>query len=52
MDVVYGMDEVTLFDSLFTYLQEIEVFPLFDHLDPHTQQRNNVSFIQLVLVSF
>jgi hypothetical protein len=52
MDVVYGMDEATLFDSLFTYLQEIEVFPLFDHLDPHTQQRNNVSFIQLVPVSF
>jgi len=50
MDVVYAMDEATLFDSFFTYLQEIEVFPLFDHLDPHQQQRNNVSFIQLVLV--
>ena len=50
MDVVYAMDEATLFDSFFTYLQEIEVFPLFDHLDPHQQQRKNVSFIQLVLV--
>ncbi|MBW1690699.1 MAG: hypothetical protein JRJ70_08115, partial [Deltaproteobacteria bacterium] len=34
MDVVYAMDEATLFDSFFTYLQEIEVFPLLDHLDP------------------
>jgi len=50
MDVVYAMDEATLFDSFFTYLQEIEIFPLFDHLDPHQQQRNNVSFIQMVLV--
>jgi hypothetical protein len=50
MDVVYAMDEATLFDSFFTYLQEIEVFPFLDHLDPHTQQRKNVSFIQLVLV--
>jgi len=50
MDVVYAMDEATLFDSFFTYLQEIEVFPLLDHLDPHKQKRRNVSFIQLVLV--
>jgi hypothetical protein len=50
MDVVYAMDEATLFDSFFTYLQEIEVFPLLEHLDPHNQQRRNVSFIQLVLV--
>ena len=27
MDVVYAMDEATLFDSFFNYLQEIEVFP-------------------------
>jgi len=50
MDVVYAMDEATLFDSFFTYLQEIEVFPLLDHLDPQKQQRKNVLFIQLVLV--
>jgi hypothetical protein len=50
MDVVYAMDEATLFDSFFTYLQEIEVFDLLEHLDPHKQQRKNVSFIQLVLV--
>jgi hypothetical protein len=50
MDVVYAMDEATLFDSFFTYLQEIEVFPFLDHLDPHKQQRKNVSFIQLALV--
>ena len=50
MDVVYAMDEATLFDSFFTYLQEIEVFPLVEHLDPHNQQRRNVSFIQLVPV--
>ena len=39
MDVIYVMDEATLFDSFFTYLQEIEVFPLLDHLDPHKQQK-------------
>jgi len=50
MDVVYAMDEATLFDSFFNYLQEIEVFPFLDHLDPQKQQRKNVSFIQLVLV--
>jgi hypothetical protein len=50
MDVVYAMDEATLFDSFFTYLQEIEVFPLLDNLDPHKQKRRNVSFIQLVLI--
>jgi hypothetical protein len=50
MDVVYAMDEATLFDSFFTYLQGIEVFPLLDNLDPQKQKRTNVSFIQLVLV--
>ena len=50
MDVVYAMDEATLFDSFFTYLQEIEVFALLEQLDPHKQQRKNVSFIQLVLI--
>ena len=34
MDVVYAMDEATLFDSSFNYLQEIEVFPHLQHLDP------------------
>jgi hypothetical protein len=50
MDVVYAMDEATLFDSFFTYLQEIDVFALLEHLDPQRQKRKNVSFIQLVLV--
>ena len=50
MDVVYAMDEATLFDSFFTYLQEIEVFALLEQLDPHKQQRKNVPFIQLVLL--
>jgi hypothetical protein len=50
MDVVYAMDEATLFDSFFTYLQEINVFVLLEHLDPQKQQRKNVSFIQLVLL--
>jgi len=50
MDVVYAMDEATLFDSFFNYLQEIQVFPFLAHLDPQKQQRKNVSFIQLVLV--
>ena len=50
MDVVYAMDEATLFDSFFNYLQEIEVFPFLAHLDPQKQQRKNVLFIQLVLI--
>lgn len=50
MNVVYAMDEATLFDSFFNYLQEIEVFPLLGHLDPQKQRRKNVPFIQLVLV--
>jgi len=50
MDVVYAMDEATLFDSFFNYLQEIEVFPLLEKLDPQKQQRKNIPFIQLVLV--
>lgn len=50
MDVVYAMDEATLFDSFFNYLQEIEVFPLLKHLDPQKQRRKNIPFIQLVLV--
>lgn len=50
MDVVYAMDEATLFDSFFNYLREIDVFPLLEHLDPQDQTRKNVPFIQLVLV--
>jgi len=50
MDVVYAMDEATLFDSFFNYLQEIKVFPLLQHLDPQKQRRKNIPFIQLVLV--
>jgi hypothetical protein len=50
MDVVYAMDEATLFDSFFNYLQEIEAFPFLEHLDPQEQQRKNVSFMQLLLV--
>ena len=42
MDVVYAMDEATLFDSFFNYLQEIEVFPLLEHLDPQKQRRKNI----------
>jgi len=50
MDVVYAMDEATLFDSFFNYLREINVFPFLEHLDPQSQKRKNVPFIQLVLV--
>ena len=50
MDVVYAMDEATLFDSFFNYLREINVFPLLEHLDPQSQKRKNVPFIQMVLV--
>jgi hypothetical protein len=50
MDVVYSMDEATLFDSFFNYLQEIEVFPHLEHLDPQKQRRKNVPFYQITLV--
>ena len=50
MDVVYAMDEATLFDSFFNYLREIDVFPLLEQLDPQKQKRKNVPFIQLLLV--
>jgi len=50
MDVVYAMDEATLFDSFFNYLREINVFPFLEHLDPQNQRRKNVPFIQLLLV--
>ncbi len=50
MDVVYAMDEATLFDSFFNYLQEIKVFPHLEQLDPQKQRRKNIPFIQLVLV--
>jgi hypothetical protein len=50
MDVVYAMDEATLFDSFFNYLQEIEVFPHLQHIDPQKQRRKNVPFFQVMLV--
>ena len=50
MDVVYAMDEATLFDSFFNYLQEIKVFPHLEQLDPQKQKRKNVPFFQIVLV--
>ena len=50
MDVVYAMDEATLFDSFFNYLQDIEVFPLLERLDPKNQRRKNVPFSQILLV--
>jgi hypothetical protein len=50
MDVVYAMDEATLFDSFFNYLREINVFPLLQHLDSQSQQRKNVPFLQMLLV--
>lgn len=50
MDVIYAMDEATLFDSFFNYLREIDVFPLLEQLDPKNQKRKNIPFIQLLLV--
>ena len=41
MDVVYAMDEATLFDSFFNYLHDIEVSPLLERLDPKKQKRVN-----------
>jgi len=50
MDVVYAMDEATLFDFFFNYLRDIQVFPLLELLDPKKQQRKNVPFSQILLV--
>jgi hypothetical protein len=50
MNVVYAMNEATLFDSFFNYLRDIEVFPLLECLDPEKQQRKNVPFAQILLV--
>jgi len=50
MDTVYTLDEATLFDFFFHYLRQIEVFALLENLDPQTQQRHNIAFLQLVLI--
>ena len=50
MDTVYTLDEATLFDFFFHYLREIEVFPLIEELDPETQKRENIPFLQFILV--
>ena len=50
MDTVYTLDEATLFDFFFHYLREIEVFPLLEELDPETQRRENIPFLQFVLI--
>jgi hypothetical protein len=50
MDTVYTLDEATLFDFFFHYLREIEVFPLLEELDPETQERQNIPFLQFILV--
>jgi hypothetical protein len=50
MDTVYTLDEATLFDFFFHYLREIEVFPLLENLDPQTQERQNLPFLQFVLI--
>lgn len=50
MDTVYALDEATLFDFFFQYLREIEVFDLMERLDPGCQVRENIPFLQFVLV--
>ena len=50
MDTVYTLDEATLFDFFFHYLREVEVFPLLEELDPETRKRENMPFLQFVLV--
>src|SRR4030043_25417 len=50
MDTVYTLDEATLFDFFFHYLREIEVFALLEKLDPETQCRENIPFLQFVLI--
>jgi hypothetical protein len=50
MDIVYTLDEATLFDFFFHYLREIEIFPFLENLQPRSQQRENIPFIQFVMV--
>ncbi len=50
MDTVYTLDEATLFDFFFHYLREIEVFPFLEELDPETQKRENIPFLQFIVV--
>ena len=50
MDTVYTLDEATLFDFFFHYLREIDVFLLLENLDPQSQQRENIPFLQFVLI--
>jgi len=50
MDTVYTLDEATLFDFFFHYVRETEVFPLLEDLDPEIQKRENIPFLQFVLV--
>jgi hypothetical protein len=50
MDTVYTLDEATLFDFFFHYLREIDVFCLLEDLDPQAQKRENIPFLQFVLV--
>ena len=50
MDTVYTLDEATLFDFFFHYLREIDVFALIEELDPETQKRENIPFLQFVLI--
>jgi len=50
MDTVYTLDEATLFDFFFHYLREIDVFPLIEDLDPDCQKRENIPFLQFVLI--
>ena len=50
MDTVYTLDEATLFDFFFHYLREIDVFPLLEDLDSQTQKRENLPFLQFVLI--
>jgi len=50
MDTVYTLDEATLFDFFFHYLRQIDVFPLIEALDPGRQKRENIPFLQFVLI--
>jgi len=50
MDSVFTLDEATLFDFFFHYLQEIEVFLHLQAITPNKQQREHIPFIQFILV--
>jgi hypothetical protein len=50
MNAVFTLDEASLFDFFFHYLREIQVFSLLEAIKPIGQQRENIPFLQFLMV--